>query len=172
MGKMVRRGHRILTGEIVTAHGPTGPRGVTVAPQLSSFSPRLETERELNQLNSGSNLLREARTKAQESYLSGVVYSTCRVDLRRYPGPGRYTPAPKTSRPPSHGLAAPNPTATTQPVVQLQVAAKIGGRGGGLCPRAGEGGSAFAEEAREVGHCSCSRRSWCMLCKERRKEGG
>ena len=31
MGKLVRQGRRILTGEIVTAHGPTGPRGVTVA---------------------------------------------------------------------------------------------------------------------------------------------
>jgi hypothetical protein len=31
MGKLVRRGRRILTGEIVTAHGPTEPRGVTVA---------------------------------------------------------------------------------------------------------------------------------------------
>ena len=40
--------------------------------------------------NSGLTLLREARTKAQESYLSGVVYSTCRVDLSRYPEPGRY----------------------------------------------------------------------------------
>ena len=40
--------------------------------------------------NSGSNLLRETRTKAQESYLAGVVYSKCRVDLNRYPGPGRY----------------------------------------------------------------------------------
>ena len=34
--------------------------------------------------------MREARTKAQESYLVGVVYSTCRVDLSRYPGSGRY----------------------------------------------------------------------------------
>ena len=25
MGKLVRRGRQILTGEIVTAHGPTGP---------------------------------------------------------------------------------------------------------------------------------------------------
>jgi len=41
--------------------------------------------------NSGCSLLREARTKAQESYLAGVVYSKCRVDLSRYPGPGRYT---------------------------------------------------------------------------------
>ena len=41
--------------------------------------------------NSGCNLLREARTKAQESYLAGVIYSTCRVDLSRYPGSGRYT---------------------------------------------------------------------------------
>ena len=40
--------------------------------------------------NFGSNLLREARTKAQESYLVGVVYSTCRVDLNRYLGSGRY----------------------------------------------------------------------------------
>ena len=31
MDKLVRRGRRILTGEIVTAHGPTGPRGGTVA---------------------------------------------------------------------------------------------------------------------------------------------
>ena len=29
-------------------------------------------------------------TKAQESYLAGVFYSMCRVDLSRYPGPGRY----------------------------------------------------------------------------------
>ena len=35
--------------------------------------------------------MREARTKAQESYLAGVIYSTCRVDLSRYPGSGRYT---------------------------------------------------------------------------------
>jgi len=35
--------------------------------------------------------LREARTKPQESYLAGVVYSTCRVDLSRSPEPGRYT---------------------------------------------------------------------------------
>ena len=28
--------------------------------------------------------------KAQESYLAGVVYSTYRVDLSRYPGSGRY----------------------------------------------------------------------------------
>ena len=28
-------------------------------------------------------------TKVQESYLTGLVYSTCRVDLSRYPGPGR-----------------------------------------------------------------------------------
>src|SRR6185437_671799 len=41
-------------------------------------------------VNSGSILLREARTKAQESYLAGVVYSKCRVDLSRYLGPGRY----------------------------------------------------------------------------------
>ena len=33
----------------------------------------------------------EARTKAQESYLAGVVYSTCRVDLSRSAGPGRYS---------------------------------------------------------------------------------
>jgi len=31
--------------------------------------------------NSGCSLLREARTKAQERYLAGVVYSNCRVDL-------------------------------------------------------------------------------------------
>ena len=31
MSKLVRRGRRILTGEIVMAHGLTGPRGVTVA---------------------------------------------------------------------------------------------------------------------------------------------
>jgi len=41
--------------------------------------------------NSGCNFLRETRTKAQESYLAGVIYSTCRVDLNRYPGSGRYT---------------------------------------------------------------------------------
>ena len=41
--------------------------------------------------NSGCNLLREARTKVQGSYLAGVIYSTCRVDLSRYPGPGRYS---------------------------------------------------------------------------------
>ena len=29
--------------------------------------------------------------KAQERYLTGVVYSMCRVDLSRYPGPGRYS---------------------------------------------------------------------------------
>ena len=29
--------------------------------------------------------------KAQESYLAGVIYSTCRVDLSRYPGSGRYS---------------------------------------------------------------------------------
>ena len=40
--------------------------------------------------NSGCNLLREARTKAQESYLASVVYSMCRVDLSRYPEPGCY----------------------------------------------------------------------------------
>ena len=44
--------------------------------------------------NSGCNLLREARTKAQESYLAGVVYSTCRVNLSRYPGAGRYNMLP------------------------------------------------------------------------------
>jgi len=38
--------------------------------------------------------LHEARTKAQESYLAGVVYSTYRVDLSRYPGPGRYMAYP------------------------------------------------------------------------------
>ena len=51
--------------------------------------------------------MREARTKAPESYLAGVVYSTCRVDLSRFPGPGRYindigyrphTLSPKSSR--------------------------------------------------------------------------
>ena len=26
----------------------------------------------------------------QESYLAGVIYSKYRVDLNRYPGPGRY----------------------------------------------------------------------------------
>ena len=45
--------------------------------------------------NSGCNLLREARTKAQKSYLAGVVYSTSRVDLSRYPGSGRYILDPK-----------------------------------------------------------------------------
>jgi hypothetical protein len=40
--------------------------------------------------NSGCNLLREARTKAQENYLAGVIYSTCRVDLSRYSGLGHY----------------------------------------------------------------------------------
>ena len=40
--------------------------------------------------NSGSNLLLETMTKAQKSYLAGVVYSTYIVDLSRYPGPGRY----------------------------------------------------------------------------------
>ena len=34
--------------------------------------------------------MREARTKEKESYLAGVVYSICRVDLSRYPGPGYY----------------------------------------------------------------------------------
>ena len=29
--------------------------------------------------------------KAQESYLAGVVYSKCRVDLSRYPGLGHYS---------------------------------------------------------------------------------
>ena len=37
--------------------------------------------------NSSSNFLRETRTKAQESYLAGVIYSKYRVDLNRYPGP-------------------------------------------------------------------------------------
>ena len=32
-----------------------------------------------------------AGMKAQESYLAGVIYSTCRVDLIRYPGSGRYS---------------------------------------------------------------------------------
>jgi hypothetical protein len=31
MGKLVRRGRRTLTGEIVTAHGPIRPRTATVA---------------------------------------------------------------------------------------------------------------------------------------------
>ena len=43
--------------------------------------------------NSGCNLLREVRTKAQKSYLAGVVYSKYRVDLSRYPGPDRYNNA-------------------------------------------------------------------------------
>ena len=34
--------------------------------------------------------MREAMTKAQESYLAGVVYSKYRVDLNRYFGPGHY----------------------------------------------------------------------------------
>ena len=41
-------------------------------------------------VNFGSILLREARTKAQENYLAGVVYSQCRVDLSCYLEPGRY----------------------------------------------------------------------------------
>ena len=57
--------------QFVTAHGPDGPD------QIRSYS--------------GCNFLREARTKAQESYLAGVIYSTCRVDLNRYPRVGRYS---------------------------------------------------------------------------------
>ena len=34
--------------------------------------------------------MREARMKAQESYLTGVVYSKFRVDLSPYLGPGCY----------------------------------------------------------------------------------
>jgi hypothetical protein len=36
--------------------------------------------------------------KAQESYLAGEIYSTCRVDLSRYFGPGRYTDATQRGR--------------------------------------------------------------------------
>ena len=54
--------------------------------------------------NSGWIFLREARTKAQVSYLAGAVYSTCRVDLSRYPGQGRYTPV---TVPPSPALCGP-----------------------------------------------------------------
>ena len=65
----------------VTAHGSTGRAGYCSRSQIAGL---------WEASNSGSNLLREARTKAQENYLAGVVYSKCRVDLSRYPGLGRY----------------------------------------------------------------------------------
>ena len=33
--------------------------------------------------------MHEAKKKAQKKYLAGVVYSTCRIDLNCYFGPGR-----------------------------------------------------------------------------------
>ena len=71
--------------------------GVTVVKYCSSAGtvhshsiPRDSPIPETVASNSGSNFLREARTKAQESYLVGVIYSTCRVDLSCYPESGHY----------------------------------------------------------------------------------
>jgi len=88
--RMVRWKRLTTLADYATARGPFGPDRMcdTVAKSYYSIAVKLNS-RSREASNSGSILLREARTKAQESYLAGVVYSTCRVNLSRYTGPCR-----------------------------------------------------------------------------------